>query len=493
MKYCREFQKECERRVEDVISEMKEEDREEVKRLWDEIRREVQLGTIRERKSERKAKLLALENLIETIKKEFWLSEKELAERLGIGSARLNKLLSAIDGQAKTDGSVKKILDLWRFCQDPQQKMFIVDKIYLNPKISPGKLAEEFKVTEEAILYVISKIALEEKNKYLKDGFEGWIKNQGKEVKEKVEDAIARYQPKKGIEPRIRDILRKLKLSGDYSYPVDKLLKSKILTDNVLKNTELAREYANNAGRAIKNYEILSKYFPVDPIMDRELLLEIEPEELDGIIRGIPEGMRTVEEIKEGIKKLRGQKELREEERAIKPEVLEKEFEKLSKKQRDSLVIIKGLCERSRKGEITHYQNRVFREVTSHDLAKVFGTPVLARQIVNQLVDTNLIETRRGIHFLPTLTRVVFYSINRNAIKFIEEYEKYLSEIKGIEKDVLKVIRELDLNDDEKRILISIYEGKGLADIRKSLIPSFVRDTLSKFKELSYIKEGRRG
>ncbi|RLI94247.1 MAG: hypothetical protein DRO90_02350, partial [Candidatus Altiarchaeales archaeon] len=295
--------------------------------------------------------------------------------------------------------------------------------------------------------------------------------------------------PKRGIEPRIRDILRKLKLSGDYSYPVDKLLKRGILTDNVLKNTELAKEYANNAGRAIKNYEILSKYFPVDPIMDRELLLEIEPEELDGIIRGIPEGMRTVEEIKEGIKKLKEKKELREEERAIKPEVLEKEFENLSKKQRYNLVIIKGLCERSRKGEITHYQNRVFREVTSHDLAKVFGTPVLARQIVNQLVDTNLIETRRGIHFLPTLTRVVFYSINRNAIKFIEEYEKYLSEIKGIEKDVLKVIRELDLNDDEKRILINIYEGKGLADIRKSLIRSFIRNTLSKFKELGYIRK----
>ncbi|RLI85427.1 MAG: hypothetical protein DRO76_05525, partial [Candidatus Altiarchaeales archaeon] len=275
----------------------------------------------------------------------------------------------------------------------------------------------------------------------------------------------------------------------DYSYPVDKLLKRGILTDNVLKNTELAKEYANNAGRAIKNYEILSKYFPVDPIMDRELLLEIEPEELRGVIKEIPEGMRTVEEIKEGIKKLRGEKELREEERAIKPEVLEKEFEKLSNKQRDSLVIIKGLCERSRKGEITHYQNRVFREVTSHDLAKVFGTPVLARQIVNQLVDANLIETRRGIHFLPTLTRVVFYSINRNAIKFIEEYEKYLSEIKGIEKDVLKVIRELDLNDDEKRILINIYEGKGLADIRKSLIRSFIRNTLSKFKELGYIRK----
>ena len=131
-----------------------------------------------------------------------------------------------------------------------------------------------------------------------------------------------------------------MKLSDDYSYAVDKLLKSKILTDKVLKNTELAREYANNAERAIKNCEILSKYFPADPIRDKELLLGVEPEELRGIIRGIPEVMRTVKEIKEGIKKLREKKELQKKELhrkeiAIKSEVLEKEFENLSKKQRE--------------------------------------------------------------------------------------------------------------------------------------------------------------
>jgi len=487
------------RRAEDIDRILKRLEKDRVRKEWieeidgilHEIRREAELGTTREEKIE-KAKLPDLENLIRIIKEEFWLSEKELAERLGIGLARLSKLLSAIDVKAKTDESVKEILDSWRFCQDPQQKMFIVDKIYLNPKISPGKLAEEFKATEEAILYVISKIALEEKNKYLKDGFEGWIKNQGKEVKEKVEDAIKRYQPKKSIEPRIGDILRKLKLSDDYSYPVDKLLKSKILTDNVLKNIELAKEYANNAGRAIKNYEILSRYFPVDPIMDREVLLGVEPEELDGIIGGIPEGMRTVEEIKEGIKKLREKKEL-EEERAIKPEVLEKEFEKLSKKQRDGLVIIKGLCESSGKGEITHYQNRVFREVTFYDLAKVLHIPNLTRQIVNKLVDTKLIETRSGVHFLSALRKVVFYSINRNAIELIEEYEEYLDEIEKNRAKILKVIGELDLKNDEKRILISIYEGKGLADIRESLISSFVRNTLSKFKELGYIRKAGGG
>ena len=59
---------------------------------------------------------------------------------------------------------------------------------------------------------------------------------------------------------------------------------------------------------------------------------------------------------------------------------------------------------------------------------------------MNKLVDTNLIETRSGVHFLSALRRVVFYSINRNAIELIEEYEKYLSEIKEIEKDMLKVI-----------------------------------------------------
>ncbi|MCD6093266.1 MAG: hypothetical protein J7J51_00505 [Candidatus Omnitrophica bacterium] len=487
------------RRAEDIDRILKRLEKDGVRKEWieeidgilHEIRREAELGTTREEKIE-KAKLPGLENLIRIIKEEFWLSEKELAERLGIGLARLSKLLSAIDVKAKTDESVKEILDSWRFCQDPQQKMFIVDKIYLNPKISPGKLAEEFKATEEAILYVISKIALEEKNKYLKDGFEGWIKNQGKEVKEKVEDAIERYQPKKSIEPRIGDILRKLKLSDDYSYSVDKLLKSKILTDNVLKNIELAKEYANNAGRAIKNYEILSRYFPVDPIMDREVLLGVEPEELRGIIREIPEGMRTVEEIKEGIKKLREKKEL-EEERAIKPEVLEKEFEKLSKKQRDGLVIIKGLCESSGKGEITHYQNRVFREVTFYDLAKVLHIPNLTRQIVNKLVDTKLIETRSGVHFLSALRKVVFYSINRNAIELIEEYEEYLDEIEKNRAKILKVIGELDLKNDEKRILISIYEGKGLADIRESLISSFVRNTLSKFKELGYIRKAGGG